>query len=171
MAILIIKVMLNYSKFLALTLTTFSFCTASVSTLSKPASAGEPIIDRNCNFHERTPEGFRNIPPQNQATIVQSSHFKVNNQRYTLQLLKFPNSTNVLCLWKPNQRLPERLKNVSIIQDKVIEKVGRQNLQTANFIITVKGEKTEDILNTAYRLDLTNPNQPKLTPLIRVYKK
>ncbi|MBD2446189.1 hypothetical protein H6G76_03260 [Nostoc sp. FACHB-152] len=163
--------MLNYSKFIAFTLTSFSFYTASVSILLKPAFAGEPIIDRNCNRHERTPEVFRKILPQNQAVILQSSHFKVNNQKYTLQLLKFPNSTNVLCLWKPNKRLPERLKNVSIIQDKVIEKVGRENLQTANFIITVKGKKTEDILNTAYKLDLTNPNQPKLTPLIRVYKK
>jgi hypothetical protein len=163
--------MLNSSKVVALAVTSLSLSTASISILSNTAFAGEPIIDRNCYFHERTPEGFRQIPPQDQATIVQSSHFKVNNQKYTLQLLKFPDSTNVLCLWKPNKRLPERLKNVSIIQNKVIEKVGRNNLQTANFIITVKGEKTEDILNTAYRLDLTNPNQPKLTPLIRVYKK
>lgn len=163
--------MRNISKVIALALTSFSFASASISTLSNPVSAGEPIIDRNCNRHKRTPEVFRKIPRQNQAIIVQSSHFQVNNQKYTLQLLKFPNSTNVLCLWKPNKRLPERLKNVSIIQDKVIEKVGKDTSRPATYIITVKGEKTEDILNTAYRLDLTNPNQPKLTPLIRVYKK
>jgi len=163
--------MLNLSKIIALALTSLSFYSASISTLSNPAIAGEPIIDRHCRFHQRTPEVFRKIPPHNRATIVQTSHFQVNNQKYTLQLLKFPNSTNVLCLWKPNKRLPERLKNVSIIQDKVIEKVRRDTPQTANFIITVRGKKTEDILNTAYRLDLTNPNQPKLTPLIRVYKK
>ena len=162
--------MLDFSKVIALALTSLSFYGIGVSKLSKSALAGEPIIDRNCRRHERTREVFHQIPPQNQAKILTTFSFQVNNQKYALQLLKFPNSTGVLCLWKPNARLPQRLKDVSIIQDKVIEKFEKDPSRPANYIITVKSEKMEDILKTAYRLNLTNPNQPKVTPLVRVYK-
>ncbi|MBD2246603.1 hypothetical protein [Nostoc sp. FACHB-888] len=163
--------MLNFSKVLALALTSLSFYTASIPTFLKPALAGEPIIDRNCHRHERTQAVFQKIPPQNQARILLTSPFKVNNQKYALQLLKFPNSTGVLCLWKPNDRLPQRLKSLSMIQDKVIEKVERDASHPGTYIVTVRGEKAEDILTRAYRLNLTNPNQPKATLLVRVYKK
>lgn len=162
--------MLNFCKVTALCLTSLSLYGITVSTVSKAALAGEPIIDRNCRRHERTQTVFQQIPAQNRAIILMTSSFQINNQKYALQLLKFSNSTNVLCLWEPNARLPQRLKDVSIIQDKVIEKVEKHPSRPANYIITVKGEKTEDILRTAYRLDLTNTDQPKVTPLIRVYK-
>ncbi|MCC5636468.1 hypothetical protein LC593_11465 [Nostoc sp. CHAB 5844] len=162
--------MLNFSKVIALALISLSFYDVSISTLSKHAFAGEPIIDRNCRYHERTKEVFQKIPLQNQARVLMTSFFQVNNQKYTLQLLNFPNSTGVLCLRRPNARLLQRLKDVAIIQDKVIEKVEKDPYRPANYIVTVKGEKTEDILRTAYRLNLTNPNQPKVTPIIRVYK-
>ncbi len=60
---------------------------------------------------------------------------------------------------------------MSIIQNKVIEKLEKHPDQPATYIVTVKGDESGDILNTAYRLNLTNPEQPKVTPLIRVYKK
>ncbi|MBD2683322.1 MULTISPECIES: hypothetical protein [Nostoc] len=194
----------NLFKTIAFALISSGFYSASILTLSKPAFAGEPIIDKNCRYHERTQEVFQKIPPQNQAIISQTSHFQVNNEKYALQLLKFPNSTGVLCLWHPNaprpQRallndernwfnlegifnsfncqfmphlcnVPQRLKNVSILQDKEIEKIEKDASQPATYIVTVRGEKTEDILRTAYRLNLINPNQPKVIPLIRVYKK
>ncbi|MBD2208443.1 hypothetical protein H6G64_01795 [Calothrix sp. FACHB-156] len=163
--------MLTFSKVTALALTSLSFYGVSISTLSTSAMAGEPIIDRNCRYHQRTRKVFRQIPPRNQARVLSTSHFQVNNQKYALQLLKFPNSTGVLCLWKLNARLPERLRNVSIIQDKVIEKLEKHPDQPGTYIVTVKGDESGDILNTAYRLNLTNPEQPKVTPLIRVYKK
>ncbi|MDZ7962571.1 MAG: hypothetical protein RMY34_32680 [Aulosira sp. DedQUE10] len=163
--------MLNFSKVIALALTSLIFYSASISTLSKLALAGEPIIDRNCRYHERTQAVFKKIPPGNQARVLSTSHFQVNNQKYALQLLKFPNSTGVLCLRKPNARLPQRLRDVSIIQDKVIEKIEKDPSRPATYIVTVRGEQAEDILRTAYRLNLTNPDQPKVTPLIRVYKK
>ncbi|MBE8968312.1 hypothetical protein IQ277_19430 [Nostocales cyanobacterium LEGE 12452] len=98
--------MLDFSKVIALALTSLSFYGMGVSTLSKSALAGEPIIDRNCRRHERTREVFQQIPLQNQARILTTSSFQVNNKKYSLQLLKFPNSTGVLCLWEPNARLP-----------------------------------------------------------------
>ncbi|BAY88543.1 MULTISPECIES: hypothetical protein [unclassified Tolypothrix] len=163
--------MLNFYKVTALALTSLSFYSVSISTLSTSALAGEPIIDRNCRYHVRTQEVLRQIPQRNQARVLSTSQFQVNNQKYVLQLLKFPNSKGVLCLWKPHARLPERLRDVSIIQDKVIGKLEKHPKQPATYIVTVKGDESGDILNTAYRLNLTNPEKPKVTPLIRVYKK
>lgn len=160
----------NFSKVIALALTGLSFWGASISILSQPALSGEPIIDRNCGYHVRTPEVLKKIPPQNRATVLNTSLFQVNNQKYTLQLLQFPNSKSVLCLWQPNARLPQKLKDAAIIQDKLIEKLEKDAYRPANYIVTVRGEKSEDILTTTYRLNLTNPNQPKVTPIIRVYK-
>ncbi|AFY41602.1 hypothetical protein [Nostoc sp. PCC 7107] len=162
--------MLNLSKVITLILISSSFCSASISTLSKPVLAGEPIIDKNCRRHQRTQAVFQKIPPQNQARIFMTSPFQINNQKYTLQLLKFPNSTGVLCFWKYNDRSPKRLNDIAIIQDKVIEKIEKHPSLTANYIVIVKGEKNEDILRTTYRLNLINPYQPKVTPIIRIYK-
>ncbi|MFM6157388.1 MAG: hypothetical protein ACKPE3_31055, partial [Sphaerospermopsis kisseleviana] len=145
--------MLNFPKFMALTVTSCSFAVVTLSTLSKPILAGEPIIDRNCRYHERTREVFQKISPENQGTVLLTSPFKVNNQKYTLQLLKFPNSRGVLCLWQGNPTLPQRLKGVSMIQDKVIEKIEQDPSQLATYIVTVRGEKGEDILRTGYRLN------------------
>jgi len=163
--------MLNLSKVLTLALTSLTFVSVGISTLAKHTLAGEPIIDRNCRYHKRTPEVFKKIPRQHQATVLKTSSFQVNNQKYALQLLKFPNSTGFFCFWKPNARMPQRLNNVAIIQDKIIEKFEKDTSRPANYIVTVKGEKTEDVLRTTYRLNLTNPNQPKVTPIIRIYKK
>lgn len=163
--------MLNLYKVLTLALTSLTFVSVGILTLPKPTLAGEPIIDRNCHYHKRTPEVFKKIPPQHQATVLKTSFFQINNQKYALQLLKFPNSTGFFCFRKPNARMPQRLNNVAIIQDKIIEKFEKDTSRPANYIVTVKGEKTEDILRTTYRLNLTNPNQPKVTPIIRVYKK
>lgn len=163
--------MLTFSQATALALTSLSLYGVSISTLSTSVIAGEPIIDRNCRYHVRTQEVLRQIPQRNHARVFSTSQFQVNNQKYVLQLLKFPNSTGVLCLWKPHTRLRQRLKDVSIIQDKVIEKLEKHPDQPATYIVTVKGDESGDILNTAYRLNLTNPEQPKVTPLIRVYKK
>lgn len=161
--------MLNFSKLIALTLTTCSFAVFTLSTLSKPILAGLPIIDRNCRYHKRTGELVQKTPPQNQGTVLLGSPFRVNNQKYTLHLVKFPNSRGVLCLWQGNTSPPQRLKGVSMIQDKVIEKIEKDPSQLATYIVTVRGEKDEDILRTGYRLNLTNPNKPKVTQLIRVY--
>jgi hypothetical protein len=162
--------MLNVSKVIACTLISLSFYSVSLSTFLKLALAGEPIMDRNCGYHVRTPAVVHKIPPQDRARILLTSPFEVNNQKYALQLLKFPDSTGVLCLWKPNARLPQRLGDVSIIQEKVIEKIEKDASRPATYIVTVRSEKAEDILRTIYRLNLTNPNQPKVTPLLRVYK-
>ncbi|WP_413175790.1 hypothetical protein [Anabaena azotica] len=133
--------------------------------------SGEPIIDRNCRFHERKRETFKNITPQNRGIIWLTKQFKINNQRYYLQVLKFPDSTGVFCMGIANKDLPKKLINSELIQNKLIEKVEQDTNQPSDYIVTVKGSKNKNILRTIYRLNLSNPQQPKLTPILRVYKR
>ncbi|WP_242039664.1 hypothetical protein [Anabaena sphaerica] len=97
--------------------------------------------------------------------------FQVNNQRYYLRMLRFPDSTGVFCLGIPNKQLPKRLINAELIQNKLIEKFEQDASQPTNYIVTVKGSKNENILRTTYRLNLSNPQQPKLTKILVVYKR
>ncbi|OUL21701.1 hypothetical protein BV372_31475 [Nostoc sp. T09] len=163
--------MFCWLKPIAWSLTGLSLFTVNIEILSKPVAAGEPIIDKNCQFHERTQEIFKKIPPQSQGTVFLTSGFEVDNQKYILQVLKFPNSRGVFCLWRTNSRIPQRLTQAQLIQDKLIEKVEKDSSQKATYIVTIRGDKNQNILRTYYRLRLTNPNRPEVTPMVVVYKR
>ncbi|WP_242045456.1 MULTISPECIES: hypothetical protein [unclassified Calothrix] len=164
-----VKYMFPCLKYIGLGLTNLSLLTASIAIISKPINAGEPIIDNNCQYHVRTPEVFRKIPPQKRGTIYLTSAFDVNRQKYFLQVYKFPNSTGVFCLATFNAQ-PQKLKQSQLIQDKIIEKVAKDSSRKANYIVTVRGGINDDFLRIHYRLNLSNPNQPKVTPIIIIYK-
>ena len=161
--------MFPWLKSIAFSVTGLSLLAANMAMPLKPVTAGEPIIDNNCKYHERTQEVFRKIPPQNRGQIYLTSRFDINKEKYFLQIWKFPNSRSVFCLVKPNS-LPQKLQKAQLIQDKLIEKFGKDSSRKANYIVTVRGDKDDNFLKVHYRLDLTNPNQPKVTPIIVVYK-
>jgi hypothetical protein len=161
--------MLKLSKLIAGNLASVTLCFTMIGILSKPAISGTPIMDRNCGFNDRTPETFKKLTPQNRGDIWLTKDFKFNNQRYYLQLHRFPDNTSVLCLGSAN-KLPKKLKNAEILQNKLIEKVERDKSKINHYIVTVKGGKNEDFLRTTYRLNLSNPQNPKVTPILIVYK-
>lgn len=161
---------MKLSKFIAGNLATLTLCSTFVVTLSKPVISGEPIMDRNCGFNERTKETFTKLTPQNRGYIWLTNHFKSNNRSYYLQVYTFPDNTGVFCLGIGRQ-LPKRLKNAEILQNKLIEKFEQDKSKLNHYIVTVKGNKNEDFLRTTYRLNLSNPQNPKVTPILRVYKK
>src|SRR5689334_15621149 len=101
--------MLNHLKFITLSLINLSFFIVSLAIFSSPVIAGEGIIDKNCRYHNRTREIFQKIPPQHQGRILSTFIFELNRQKYYLQVLKFPNNTNVFCLLTPNSRTLKRL--------------------------------------------------------------
>lgn len=159
--------MLSRANLVALSLTGLSFVTVNMATVI----AGEPIIDRNCRLYQRKPETISKIPPENQGTVYFTSSFKANNQKYFLQVLKFPDSTRVFCLLGTNQQTNQRLTLLNFIQDKQIEKVEKLASQEAKYIVIVKGNNDEDVFRTFYKLNLSNPNQPQITTLVQLYKK
>lgn len=164
-----VKYMFPWLKSLRLSLTGLSLLIATISIILKPVNAGEPIIDNNCQYHVRTPEVFRKIPPQKRGTIYLTSAFDVNRKKYFLQVYKFPNSTGVFCLATFNAQ-PQKLKKSQLIQDKIIEKVAKDPSRNAIYIVTVRGGKNDEFSRVHYRLNLSNPNQPKVTPIITIYK-
>ncbi|MBK1990130.1 hypothetical protein A0J48_021815 [Sphaerospermopsis aphanizomenoides BCCUSP55] len=163
--------MFKLSKFISGNLASLTLCSIFIGILSKPVISGEPIMDRNCGLNERTNENFKKLTPQNRGYIWLTKDFKFNNQKYYLQVYRFPDHTGVFCLGIVNKHLPKRLINAEILQNKLIEKVDRDTSQQNHYIVTVKGNKNEDFLRTTYRLNLSNPQNPKVTPIIKVYKK
>ncbi|WP_353930151.1 hypothetical protein WJM97_17895 [Okeanomitos corallinicola TIOX110] len=128
-------------------------------------------MDRNCGFSERTPKTFKKLTPQNRGRIWSTHQLKSNNQRYYFQVYKFPDNTGVFCLGIAGKNLPKRLKKAEILQNKLIEKVEQDNSQMNHYIVTVKGGKKDDFLRTTYRLNLSNPQNPKVSTILIVYKK
>jgi hypothetical protein len=133
--------------------------------------AGEPILDRNCRYHERTRENFKKIPPENRATIYFTSGFNVGKQQYFLQVLKLPNSTSVFCLVNPNTKTNQKISKLQLIQDKKIEKIEKFPDKPATYIVRAEGDKNENVFRVIYKLNLSNPYEPKLSPLIKIYNK
>jgi hypothetical protein len=162
---------MNLSKFITLNLTGLTLIIATISIGSDPAISGEPIRDRNCQFHDPTKENYQKITPQNRGKSWLTKMFQVNNQRYYLRMLRFPDSTGVFCMGIANKQLPKRLINAELIQNKLIEKFEQDASQATNYIVKVKGGKNENFLRTTYRLNLNNPQQPKLTKILVVYKR
>jgi hypothetical protein len=151
----------------------FTFASLIFCLTSHPHSslAGEPILDRNCRYHERSREVFIKIPPQNQGSVFSTLFFKVKNNKHILQVWKFPDNSGILCLFIPDSQLPIKINNAQLIQDKLIEKVEKDPGNINHFIVSIKGKKNENILRTSYRLNLSNPKQPKVSRMIIVYKK
>ncbi|MBC1255536.1 hypothetical protein, partial [Trichormus variabilis] len=107
---------------------------------------------------------------QSRATIYFTSGFNANKQKYFLQVLKLPNSTGIFCLFNTNSQKTKKITETQMIQNKQIEKVEKLSDQAATYIVTVKGNKDENIFRAFYKLNLSNPYRPKITPIIKIYK-
>ncbi|MBD2252120.1 hypothetical protein [Nostoc parmelioides] len=162
--------MFKFSINIVLNLTIIGLFFSYVATFTNPVIAGEAIIDKNCRYHRRTPQNMQKIPPQSRATIYFTSRFNANKEKYFLQVLKLPNSTGVFCLFSTNSQKTKKITETQLIQNKQIENVEKLSDQAATYIITVKGNKHENIFRAFYKLNLSNPYHPKMTPIIRIYK-
>ncbi|BAT52388.1 hypothetical protein NOS3756_13230 [Nostoc sp. NIES-3756] len=163
--------MYKLSKNSVSALTIFSLYCSNLAIFTNPVMAGEPILDRNCRHHARTPENFKKFPPQNRATIYFTSGFNAGKQKYFLQVLKFPNSTSVFCLINPKTKTNQKINKIQLIQDKKIEKIEKFPDKQATYIVRAEGDKNENVFRVIYKLNLSNPYEPKLSPLIKIYNK
>ncbi|ABA20490.1 conserved hypothetical protein [Trichormus variabilis ATCC 29413] len=162
--------MLKLSSNIVLNLTIIGLFSSYIAIFTTPVIAGEAIIDRNCRYHRRTPQNIQKIPLQSRATIYFTSGFNANKQKYFLQVLKLPNSTGIFCLFNTNSQKTKKITETQMIQNKQIEKVEKLSDQAATYIVTVKGNKDENIFRAFYKLNLSNPYRPKITPIIKIYK-
>ncbi|BCL35050.1 hypothetical protein [Nostoc sp. MS1] len=163
--------MLKLSKKSVSTLTIFSLYCINLVIFTNPVMAGEAILDRNCRYYVRTPENLKKVPPQNRATVYFTSGFNTGKQKYFLQVLKFPNSTSVFCLVNPHTKTNQKINKIQLIQDKKIEKIENFPDKPASYIVRAEGDKKENLFRVIYQLNLSNPYDPKLSPLVKIYNK
>ncbi|BAB74745.1 hypothetical protein ACN23B_15280 [Anabaena sp. FACHB-709] len=155
---------------IVLNLTIIGLFSSYIAIFTNPVIASEAIIDKNCRYHRRTPQNIQKIPPKSRATVYFTSGFNANKQKYFLQVLKLPNSTGIFCLFSTNSQKAKKIPETQLIQNKQIEKVEKLSEQAATYIVTVKGNKNENIFRAFYKLNLSNPYRPEMTPIIKIYK-
>lgn len=138
--------------------------TAILAAASIPAvfaqpqpSANEIYIDKNCRRNQQ-------IPQIEKFTIFSTNEFTANGQKYLFYAGRYQDGAVLFCISKPNFNEPKVL-NAEKIQRQFIDKIVRNPNNKTAFIIAVRNGNGPGATTTNYRLDLSNPDRPKVTSL------
>ncbi|MEG4997591.1 hypothetical protein [Microcoleus sp. B4-D4] len=123
--------------------------------LQLPANA--TYIDKNCNLNQQ-------LAPLERYTIFSRKEFTTNRKKYWFYAARYQDGAALFCISERIFIRPQVL-NVEKIQRQFIDKVVRDPKNPTGFIITVRGGNGPGATTTNYRLDLSNVDRPKLTPL------
>ncbi|MEG3937890.1 MULTISPECIES: hypothetical protein [unclassified Microcoleus] len=123
--------------------------------LQLPANA--TYIDKNCNLNQQ-------LAPLERYTIFSREEFTTNRKKYWFYAARYQDGASLFCISERIFIRPQVL-NVEKIQRQFIDKVVRDPKNPTGFIITVRGGNGPGATTTNYRLDLSNVDRPKLTPL------
>ncbi|MEW6497100.1 MAG: hypothetical protein AB1589_32045 [Cyanobacteriota bacterium] len=148
--------MASLSKFGAVTLTALSVLTGTLVSLSKPAVAGEVVLDDRCRPNQKL--------QSDGAFVNYQSAFTANRQSYWFSAARYLDGAVLLCISKPNFREAKPL-SVSQLQNQFIHKIVKAPNSNAVFLVTVAEGNGGPVPLTDYRLNLSNPNKPVLTRL------
>lgn len=143
---------------------TITLISASFITTIAPAvfaqpqpSANEIYIDKNCRPNQQLTQLER-------YTIFSRNEFTTNGQKYLFYSARYQDGGVILCISKPNFNQPKPLDQPKI-QANFIDKIVRDPNNKTAFIIAVRNGNGPGATATNYRLDLSNPDRPKLTSL------
>ncbi|MEG4283302.1 PPC domain-containing protein [Microcoleus sp. A006_D1] len=120
-------------------------------------SANEIYIDKNCRRNQQLPQIER-------YTIFSRNEFTTNGQKYWFYAARYQDGAALFCISQPNFNQPKVL-NAEKIQRQFIDKIARNPNNKTAFIIAVREGNGLDVPVTNYGLDLSNVDQPKVTPL------
>jgi hypothetical protein len=123
--------------------------------LQLPANA--TYIDKNCNLNQQ-------LAPLERYTIFSRKEFTANRKKYWFYAARYQDGAALFCI---SERIFVRPKvlNVEKIQRQFIDKIIQDSTTKTAFIITVREGNGPGATTTNYRLDLSNVDRPKLTPL------
>ncbi len=122
----------------------------------QPSAANEIYIDKDCRRNQQL--------QVDKFTIFNTNEFTANGQKYLFYAGRYQDGAVIFCISKPNFSQPKVL-NAEKIQRQFIDKiVGDPNNKTA-FIIAVRNGNGPGATTINYRLDLSNPDRPKVTSL------
>jgi hypothetical protein len=150
--------MASSSQFVSVTLATLSLLSGTLLSLSKPAVAGEEVLDERCRPNQRL--------QQDGAFVNYRSEFKANRQSYWFTAARYRDGAVILCLSKPNFK-EARLLSASQLQNQFIRKITKAPNSNTVFLVTVAEGNGSPAPLTEYRLNLSNPNKPVVTQLRR----
>lgn len=149
--------MASVKQNLTISVLTLSILAGSLISFSKPVIAGEVLVDKRCRRNSR-------LPDSEGALVNYQSKFKAYFQSYWLSAARYQDGTYILCLSKPDFKEPKPL-NASQIQNQFIRKIVKTSNSNTVFIVTVAEGNGSRVPLTEYHLNLSNPNQPRVTRL------
>lgn len=151
--------MTDVKQSLAISVLTLSILTGSLVSFSKSVIAGEVLVDNRCRRNSR-------LPHSEGALVNYQSKFKAYFQSYWLSAARYQDGTYILCLSKSDFKEPKPL-NASQLQNQFIRKIVKSPNRNTVFVVTVAEGNGSRVPLTEYQLNLSNPNQPRVTRLRR----
>lgn len=144
--------MLGFNKLITISLTTLSLLSCTNLFSLKPVAAEEIYLDKSCSLNQR-------LPKNEKFLVFYKSEFRVNSQNYWLSAARYQDGGAILCISKPDFKQASRVNDFPIAFISTIAKNPNRN---EVFIVTVREGNGLNVPITVYRLDITNPNRPRV---------
>ncbi|MDB9311622.1 hypothetical protein PN462_00810 [Spirulina sp. CS-785/01] len=137
--------------------TVFLLLTGTVTTITQPSKAQDVYIDNNCRYNP-------NLEQIDRFTVFYGRKFTTNNQTYWLYASRYQDGAVLFCVSRPDFVQPQPIQ-AEEINAQFIEKIEQNGNNSPSFDIQVRMGNGGRSPLLDYRLDLSNPDRPTVTPL------
>lgn len=144
--------MVNLSKLITISLTTLSLLNCTILFSLKPAEAEQIYLDKNCMQNQR-------LPQIEKFLVFYKSEFRANSQNYLLSAARYQDGAAILCISRPDFKQARAVNEIPIA---FISSIVKDTNRNEVFIVTVREGNGLNVPITVYRLDVTNPNRPRV---------
>ncbi|WP_427158914.1 hypothetical protein ACQFX9_23520 [Aliinostoc sp. HNIBRCY26] len=122
-----------------------------------PVIAQEIYIDSNCQRNQRLEESDR-------FTLTYKAEFQTQGKTYWLYSGQYIDGSPVVCISRPGFREAKPV-NLQQLQSGYVDKISKDPRNRTAFLVTVRYGNGSNVPTTQYRLNLSAPNQPRITRL------
>lgn len=105
-----------------------------------------------------------NLAPIDRFVVVYASEFFAQGKTYWLSAANYQDGATILCISEPEFAQSKPL-NASEINYQFIDNIVKAQNSNTTFIVTITEGQNYPISMTEYRLDLSNPEKPRVTRL------
>lgn len=135
----------------------FLLLTGTLTIITQASKAQDVYIDENCRHNP-------NLQQIDRFVVFYSRKFTTNNQTYWLYATRYQDGAVLFCVSRPNFVQPQLIQ-AEEISFQFIEKIDQNGNNSPNFHVQVRHGQNINVPLSDYRLNLTNPARPKVTPL------
>lgn len=144
--------LLGFNKLITISLTTLSLLSCTNLFSLKPVAAQEIYLDKSCSLNQR-------LPQDDKFLVFYKSQFRANNQNYWFSAARYQDGVAILCISRPDFKQASIVKNFPL---SFISDIAKDPNRNGLFVVTVLEGNGRNVPITVYRLDITNPNRPKV---------